>query len=69
MRTTLTIDDEMSDDLMQYTGERTQSAAVKKALEIYLAMVKRNQLLALRGQVPIDDCWLELRALERNHAA
>jgi hypothetical protein len=64
MRTTITIDDDLSKELMQTTGEKSITAAIKTALQDYLAGLRKQKLLALRGQVQIEDTWQQLRQLD-----
>lgn len=64
MRTTITIDDDISKELMQTTGEKSITAAIKAALQDYLAGLRKQKLLALRGQVQIEDTWQQLRQLD-----
>jgi hypothetical protein len=64
MRTTITIDDETFKELMQITGEKSITSAIRTALQDYLASLRKQKLLALRGQVQIDDNWQQLRQLD-----
>lgn len=64
MRTTITIDDDVSKELMQVTGKKSITAAINAALQIYLAGLRKQKLLALRGQVQIEDTWQQLRQLD-----
>ena len=64
MRMTLTIDDDMAEQLMQLTGEKTPLFAIRHALKDYLVAVRKQQLLALRGQVQVEDSWRQLRQLD-----
>ena len=64
MRTTITIDDELIDNLMQLTGEKNYAAAIRHALECYLKRARKERVLALRGKVQIDNNWQELRQLD-----
>ena len=64
MRITLNIDDSVADQLMRITGEKSHASAIRHALNAYLAAMRKQQLLALRGQVQIDDTWQELRQLD-----
>jgi len=66
VRTTLTIDDSQARDLMQATGQPSPVSAIRHALDDYLRQVRKKKVLALRGQIQIDDNWRELRALEIN---
>lgn len=49
---------------MQATGQSSAVAAIRQALDDYLRQARKKKVLALRGQVQIDDNWRELRALE-----
>ena len=64
MRTTLTLDDKVVKNLMQTTGEASPVAAIRQALDDYLARVNKQKLLALRGQVQIEDNWRQLRQMD-----
>lgn len=64
MRTTITIDDAISQELMQTTGEKSITAAIRIALNDYLAGLRKQKLLALRGQVDVQDNWQALRQLD-----
>ena len=64
MRMTLTLDDDMAEQLMQLTGEKTPLFAIRRALKDYLVAVRKQKLLALRGQVQVEDSWRQLRQLD-----
>ncbi len=64
MRTTLTIDDDQVKNLMRITGQSSPVAAIRHALDDYLRQRRKRKVLALRGQIQIDDNWRELRGLE-----
>ena len=64
MRTTMTLDDAMIEQLMQATGEKSHAAAIRRALQDHLKQLQKQQLLALRGKVQIEDNWRDLRAQE-----
>jgi len=64
MRTTLTLDDEMVRSLMQATGKKDHTSAIRLALRDYLANLHKQKLLALRGQVQLEDNWQQLRQLD-----
>jgi hypothetical protein len=64
MRTTLTIDDMQVEDLMQATGQSSAVGAIRQALDDYLRQARKKKVLALRGQVQIEDNWRDLRALD-----
>jgi hypothetical protein len=64
MRTTLSLDDDLARGLMMATGQKTPVAAIRQALQEYLQLARKQKVLALRGQVDIDDRWRELRQAE-----
>ncbi len=49
---------------MQATGQTSAVSAIRQALDAYLRQTRKKKVLALRGQVLIEDNWRELRALE-----
>lgn len=65
MRTTLNIDEDLLGEVMNVTGQKNRSEAIRIALADYLKEQRKNKLLALRGTVNIEDNWEELRELER----
>jgi Arc/MetJ family transcription regulator len=64
MRTTLVLDAETLPELMEITGARTKSEAVRKALEEFIRIKRTEELLSLRGRFDIEDNWRELRELD-----
>ncbi len=64
MRTSLNIDDSLLAKVMQSTGKKSRSEAIRVALSSYLKQQQKNKILALRGKVNIDDNWQKLRELE-----
>jgi Arc/MetJ family transcription regulator len=64
VRTTINVDDGIFEELMRRTGARTKTAAVRIALEEYIRLKRKEELLALRGKVEFVDNWRELRELE-----
>ena len=66
MRTTLDIDQELLDKVVDATGEGSKSKAVSKVLSAYIQQVRIKRLLELRGKLDLDlDDWYELRHRER----
>ena len=63
MQMTLTLDDELVEQLMQFTGDKTPLLAVRHALKDYLVSVRKQKLLELRGKVQVEDNWRQLRQL------
>ena len=66
MRTTLSIDDDIMDNVMLYTGGKNRSEAVRIVLSAYISDQKKKKILALRGQVNINDDWKSLRELDKS---
>lgn len=64
MRTTITIDDQLMHQLMQTTGESSPAKALRQAVQDYVHQARVKKLLALRGQVALEDNWRDLRALD-----
>lgn len=64
MRTTLSIDDQVMQSVMQETGRSNPLEAVREALHSYLQAQKLKKVIALRGKVQITDNWRKLRALD-----
>ncbi len=53
MRTTVTIPDELFEELMYAAGSTSRSRAVQLAVEQYVRRAKLEQLRALRGKLEI----------------
>lgn len=66
MRTTLSIDDDIMDKVMLYTGKKNRSEAIRLVLSEYIREQKKKKILALRGQVNINDDWKSLRELDKS---
>ena len=64
MRATLNIDDDLIDQVMQFTESSNRSEAVRIALKAYIRQQEIRQMRAMRGTIDIDDTWRELRALD-----
>lgn len=70
MRTTLELDDNLMGELLRATGERKKRRAVERAIAAYLDQLRRVELIALAGKMPLDLDWradeaAELSALRR----
>jgi Arc/MetJ family transcription regulator len=64
MRTTVNIDDQICQELMQLTCTTSRARAIQAALVEYIALKRKRQLLDLRGKLDITDNWQELRSRE-----
>ena len=65
MRTTINIRDEIFQDLVKLTGEKTKTAAVNHALQEWLRIKKIQELRSLRGKIPLADDLDSLRELDK----
>jgi Arc/MetJ family transcription regulator len=68
MRTTIHIEDGLFTDLMRLTQATTKTQAVRDALKEFIRLRRKEELLALRGRLGIEDNWRQLRESEREEA-
>jgi Arc/MetJ family transcription regulator len=68
MRTTLDIDDGLFSELMRLTHATTKTQAVRHALMEYIRLRHKEELLALRGRLEIEDNWHQLRENEHGES-
>lgn len=61
MKTTIEIESDLIEELMQRGNFKTKSAAVHKALENYLNKISRDKLAALSGKVIWEGDLNEMR--------
>jgi Arc/MetJ family transcription regulator len=61
MRITVHIEDGLFADLMRLTHATTKTQAVREALEEFVRLRRKEELLALRGRLEIEDCGTESR--------
>lgn len=64
MRTTLTIDDDLLENVMLLTHAESRADGIRIALQEYIRLRRKQQVLDLRGKLDIDDNWQALRDLE-----
>ena len=69
MRTTLDIDPDLLEKVVETTGERSKTRAVNRALEEYVRRVKINELRAMAGRIPLNDTREQQRAADRRRQA
>ncbi len=62
MKTHIELDDKLVEQVIRLGRFTTKKAAVNAALEEYANLLKRRQLLELRGKVPWEGDLEELRA-------
>ena len=64
MRTTLDVDADLLDAVVETTGERSKSKAVNKALEEYIRRKRVAELREIAGNIALVNNLRELEALE-----
>ena len=69
MRTTLDIDRELLDKVVEATGERSKTKAVNKALQEYVRRTSISEIREMAGRYVIDDTREEQREAERRRQA
>jgi hypothetical protein len=71
MRATLSIPDNLIEDLVKETGAKTKTQAITRAIEDYLKKRRLEKLLSLQGKLDLEENWKEMEALEmeelKNH--
>jgi len=64
MRTTLNLADDVIEELMKITKERTKTKAINEALKDYIRQKRLERLKSLSGKITIEDNWRQLREME-----
>ena len=57
MRTTLIIPDNLMQKVSHFSGETSKTKAVVAAMEAFVKLKSREELLALRGKIRLDYDW------------
>lgn len=65
MRTTVTIEKDAIDELMDETKARSKAMAVREAVAEYLRRRKIDRIKSLKGKLEFDDTTAEARHRER----
>jgi metal-responsive CopG/Arc/MetJ family transcriptional regulator len=65
MRATVTIEKDVLDELVNATGARSKSAAVKKIIDEYLRQRKVQKIMSMKGKLCFDLTADEIRHYER----
>jgi len=65
MRTTVTLEYEILDELVKKTKARSKTSAVKEAVSDYLRRLKIRDIKAMKGRLEFDMTAEEIRSLER----
>lgn len=68
MRTTLNIRDDLIEQLLRLTGEKTRTAAVNRALREYLLWHRRQAIKGLTGRIHVELDLRRLRQAENDEA-
>ncbi len=55
MKTTITIETPLLEDLLSYTQAKTNKEAIFQAIQEYIRYKQREELLSLRGKLEIED--------------
>jgi Arc/MetJ family transcription regulator len=67
MRTTLNLDEELPEQVIEATGEKSKTKAVNKAMEEFIRDIRIKHLRSLRGKLDLDlDDWYEFRHMEHD---
>jgi hypothetical protein len=64
MRATLSIRDDLIEDLIKETGAKNKTQAITRAIEDYLSKRRLEKLLSLQGELDLEDNWKEREACE-----
>ncbi|MDI1471141.1 type II toxin-antitoxin system VapB family antitoxin [Thermodesulfovibrio sp. 1176] len=64
MRATLNLPDELINEVMKITGEKTKTKALIRVLEEYIRQTKIKKLIELSGKIEIVDVTEELENME-----
>ena len=64
MRTTLEIDENLLDEVLILTEEKSKGKAVNKALQEYIRRKRIEELRGMLGTIDLVDNWYELRHMD-----
>jgi Arc/MetJ family transcription regulator len=67
-RTNLVLDEELLEDALRLSGERTYSGAVARALEAYVRRARASRIFELGGSGAWEGDLSEMRADERGRS-
>jgi hypothetical protein len=65
MKTTLSLDNTVLEQLLFYTQAKTAKESITQAIAEYIRYQQRQELLNTRGSIDIEDNWQALRELEK----
>ncbi|NQU65669.1 MAG: type II toxin-antitoxin system VapB family antitoxin [SAR324 cluster bacterium] len=64
MRTTLNLNEEVINQVIEITGIRNKSKAINNVLTEYVQDKQIKKLLKMKGNLHLDDNWKKLREME-----
>jgi metal-responsive CopG/Arc/MetJ family transcriptional regulator len=64
MRATLNIPDDLVEEVLKVSGEKSKTRAIVAAMKSYIRRTKLTELKALRGQIAIDYDWKKEEEME-----
>jgi hypothetical protein len=64
VRATLNIPDRLIDDLIKETKAKTKTQAITRAIEDYIQKKRLEKLIAVQGNLDLEDNWREMEDLE-----
>lgn len=65
MRTTVTIEKDILEELLKETNAKSKASAVKEAIREYLRRIKREKIKSLKGKLEFDLTAEDIRHHER----
>lgn len=68
MRATLNIPDNLIDEILKITGEKSKTKALIKVMEEYIKQKKISKLIELSGKIEVEDLTEELEIMELQEA-
>jgi metal-responsive CopG/Arc/MetJ family transcriptional regulator len=69
MRTTMSLDERLVNELMEVTGAKSRTEAIHRAIAELIRRKKLEELKALSGKIRIADNWRALEAAELKEQA
>lgn len=64
MRATLNIPDDLVEEVLKVSGEKSKTRAIVTAMRAYIRKTRLTELKALRGQIDIDYDWEKAEEME-----
>ena len=64
MRTTLDIDEDLLEEAIELSGEKSRSKAVNKVMADWIRDKRIDELRSMLGTIDLGDDWFEMRHME-----